>query len=314
MEKQKNGIGALLGWIFGVIFIMIGISEIRGEIFLGITTLLLGVYLLPPATQQLEKRANINLKGWRKLAGFMGGFVFMAVVAAIFDTSEPAPTVIEPVKNVKVTETIATKTAKTEAPDEVEPAEIKEDEQKLEEVIEVKEEEPDPIVIDAELIEQLQREIDSINEGVSFDNFYDNVLGIQMGVGLFGTWAIIIENGEKSENPEANQLAKTLRQKVSQTQIAQFPKLRKAYGAIVKQQVWEHNVEVDVFGNANGTIQFTSYIFADNGNKKMIQEIAGDMLRLLRFDQSRYKWYKGDDEYTYFTLNSELDSKVMVIK
>ena len=88
MEKQKNGIGALLGWIFGIIFIIIGISEITGEFLFGITTILLGVYLLPPATKELEKRANINLKGWRKLVGFLGGFVGMAMIAAIFSTAE----------------------------------------------------------------------------------------------------------------------------------------------------------------------------------------------------------------------------------
>lgn len=313
MEKKKNGIGALFGWIFGVIFIMVGISEIREEIFLAITSLLLGVYLIPPATEQLEKRANINLKGWRKLAGFMGGFVFMAMVAAIFDTSDPVTTTLKPVNSVAIVEPITTLPPKTEPvitpTPEVVPVEIKE------ETIEVVEEaEPEPVVVDAELLERLNREIKSLDEGVDFTGFYNDALGIQMGAALFGTWALMVEEGEQSQNPEAQALAKTLRRKVSQFQTVQFPKLRKAYGSVVREQVWEHNVEVNVYGNANGIIQFTGYVFADNGNKKMIQEIVRDMLKLLRYDQSRFKWYKGDSEYTYFTLNSALDREVIKIE
>jgi hypothetical protein len=277
------------------------------------------VYLLPPATAQLEKRANINLKGWRKLAGFIGGFVFMAMVAAIFSTAEDA--VSPPVAQqatvpqiVERTETAVDNESAKEIKDVTEvPVEKTPEPPEAAEVIE----EPiiaEILVIDAELIERLNREIESLDEGVDFTGFYDNALGIQMGAALFGTWALMVEEGEQSKNPEGQALARKLKQKVSRFQTVQFPKLRKAYGSVVREQVWEHNVEVSVYGNANGIIQFTGYVFADNGNKKMIQEIVSDMLKLLRYDQSRFKWYKGDDEYTYFKLNTALDSKVMIIK
>ena len=320
MKQSKNGIGKVLGWFFGIIFIISGITELKDEFIFGLTMIILGAYLVPPVTAKVSEITKIDLSGWRKLVGFLMGFIGMAIIAAIFSTAEDitTPPVAEPVIITKTQEKIETAAVVTEPTSgQKEIAEVpKEAVTEIDEVDEVSEEPnaTEPVAVDAELIERLNREIKSLNEGVDFSGFYDNVLGIQMGAALFGTWAIMIEEGEQSQNPEAQALAKKLRQKVSQFQVVQFPKLRQAYGKAVREQVWEHNVEVDVFGNANGTIQFTGYVFADNGNKKMIQEMLYEMLILLRFDQSRFKWYRADDEYTYFTLDSALDSKVQIIK
>lgn len=37
------------------------------------------------------------------------------------------------------------------------------------------------------------------------------------------------------------------------------------------------------------------------------------MLVLLRFDRANFKWYEYDDEYTYWTIESNVDSKVVRI-
>jgi hypothetical protein len=39
-----------------------------------------------------------------------------------------------------------------------------------------------------------------------------------------------------------------------------------------------------------------------------------DMLKLLRFNRINFKWYKYDDEYTYWQIESLPDSKIQILK
>lgn len=74
---------------------------------------------------------------------------------------------------------------------------------------------------------------------------------------------------------------------------------RKLYVEKLKNELWEHNVEVDVSGK---TITFIGGMFADNGSIKQFQESVATPLSILGFKQVRYKWIKHADEYTYYDL------------
>jgi hypothetical protein len=74
---------------------------------------------------------------------------------------------------------------------------------------------------------------------------------------------------------------------------------RKLYVEKLKNELWEHNVEVEVSGM---TITFIGVMFADNGSIKQFQESAATPLSILGFKQVRYKWIKRADEYTYYDL------------
>lgn len=74
---------------------------------------------------------------------------------------------------------------------------------------------------------------------------------------------------------------------------------RKLYVEKLKNELWEHNVEIEINGK---TITFISGMFANNSNIKQFQGSAASTLTILGFKQVRYKWIKHADEYQYFDL------------
>ncbi|MDR6760331.1 hypothetical protein J2Y38_000510 [Flavobacterium sp. 2755] len=160
-------------------------------------------------------------------------------------------------------------------------------------------------------IAQLKREIVSIEEGVNFSTYRNTVEATQMELVLFAAWAKNINEALSSENDEVKTLGKELEKKVKNIQIKEFPVLRKAYAKAVYHKLWEQNIETQVLGNKNKTIQFTGGYFANNGNKAQTQQTLQEALKMFRFSKVNYKWYKYDDEYTYYEIDSPNDSELM---
>lgn len=160
-------------------------------------------------------------------------------------------------------------------------------------------------------IEQLEREIKSIKNGVDFSTYRGTIDALQMELILFGTWANIITENEKSEEPKIKGLVKQLRQKVTRLQTKQFPIMRKEYAKVVANKLWENDIEVSANGTGRKYINFTGGIFAANKNKKDFQTELHEILTMFRFKQSRYRWYKGADEYTYYTIYEGKDTDLV---
>ena len=148
--------------------------------------------------------------------------------------------------------------------------------------------------------EQFERELKSINEGIEFSKYRESIESMQIELVLFGTWANLIEEGENSDNPELKSLAKKLKSKVINIQATEFPKLRKEYAKVVAKKMWENDIEVSANGTGSRYINFTGGIFAGNKNKQDFQNQLHEVLTMFRFKQSRYRWYEGEDEYTYW--------------
>lgn len=159
--------------------------------------------------------------------------------------------------------------------------------------------------------EQLKREIKSINNGVDFSTYRGTVDALQMELVLFGTWADIIKKGENSDDPEIQKLAKQLKPKVVNLQVREFPRLRKEYADVVAKKMWENDIEVYANGTGNRYINFTGGLFAANKNKKDFQDQLHEILTTFRFNQSRFRWYEGADEYTYWTIFQGKDSELV---
>lgn len=160
-------------------------------------------------------------------------------------------------------------------------------------------------------IAQLKREIASIEEGVNFSTYRNTVEATQMELVLFAAWAKTINEALSSENDEVKTLGKELEKKVKNIQIKEFPVLRKAYAKAIYHKLWEQNIETQVLGNKNKTIQFTGGYFANNGNKAQTQQTLQEALKMFRFSKVNYKWYKYDNEYSYYEIDSPNDSELM---
>jgi len=164
---------------------------------------------------------------------------------------------------------------------------------------------------ESDLNEQLKREIASIDKGIDFTEYQESIESIQIEIALFGVWSNIINEAAISENQEIKNLGIELEKKTKKIQTKEFPILRKAYGKIVHKKLWVENIETEVFGKGNKTIQFTGGIFANNKNKQETQETLSEVLHMLRFKRANYKWYKYDDEYTYYELQSKNDDELV---
>lgn len=156
--------------------------------------------------------------------------------------------------------------------------------------------------------EQLEREIKSIDDGIKFAEG-STIESLQMDIIIFASWSKIIKEAEDSEDTEINDLGKKLNSKVSKIQIQEFPNLRKQYAKIVSNKMWENDIEVYANGTGKNYINFTGGVFAANKNKKDFQTQVHEVLKMFRFKQSRYRWYKGEDEYTYYTIYEGKDSE-----
>jgi len=132
----------------------------------------------------------------------------------------------------------------------------------------------------------------------------------QITAAIFKAYAAIISEGKKSSDKAILNLTNQLEKKVIISQQKNFPKIRRAYYEFIKEKLWENDVDVNLSGSGNTTIHFTGAYFASNKNIKSTQEALHEMLTLLRFKQTQYRWYKGQDEYTYYAIESPKDNVI----
>jgi hypothetical protein len=159
---------------------------------------------------------------------------------------------------------------------------------------------------------KISNSIKSIEGGDDLtENEMSSATEFQIAVAMFQSFATTIKEGKESNDKEIAKLTNDLEKKVIASQQKNFPKLRLAYYKFIKNTLWEHDVEVSLSGNGNTNIKFTGAYFAANKNIKTTQEALSEMLKSLRFKQTQYRWYSGQDEYTYYTITSPKDNDIV---
>ncbi len=159
--------------------------------------------------------------------------------------------------------------------------------------------------------EQLSGELKDAKVFKAGSEFRDEVTSLQYEIILFGAWNNLIKRAENHPDKEIQQIGKNLKAQAIRIQRSEFPALRKNYGEILRNKLWEQNIEVRTFGSGNSTIEFTAGMFANNKNKADFQNLLSENFHLFRFKKVNYKWYKYDDEYTYYTIKSSNDSELV---
>lgn len=160
-------------------------------------------------------------------------------------------------------------------------------------------------------IDQLKRELESINKGVDFSSYRGTIDALQLELLLFGAWAKLIKESDEIENSEISSLNKSLKSKVEIMQVREFPILRKEYTKFVANKMWENDIDVYSNGSGNKYINFSGGIFAANKNKQDFHNQLNEVLSMFRFKQARYRLDKGADEYTYWTMFEGKDSELV---
>lgn len=163
--------------------------------------------------------------------------------------------------------------------------------------------------LDADLYWMMETEMESIDILFKSERYDGSIDDIWQEYFLFEGWGDRIREGEVSENEKNKELVNKFKAKVKGIQEKEFPVMRKRYGDQLAKKMWEHDIYVDVSGVGNRVITFTGAVFAANANKKEYQEMIGKDLRSLGFKESRYKWYKGDKEYTRYVMGVQEDGE-----
>ncbi len=157
----------------------------------------------------------------------------------------------------------------------------------------------------------LIRELESFEKGIDFSSYSGSNESLQIEIVLFSEWWKLIERSEHYEDKEVMKLSKQLKNKVQYNQEKELPRIRKKYCKIVKDAMWEHDIDVEM--TSDNIINITGYIFSRNKNIKDFQIKLNENLKLFRFKQSRYRSYDEELEYTYYTTYDGLDSDPLII-
>ena len=157
-------------------------------------------------------------------------------------------------------------------------------------------------------ISQLNKDIDSYESAnyIGKGKAKSNVEGAEqlnvwrasiIGYGPSATWSDSI--------PILLNLAKT---KLIKIQRAEFPKYRADFAINIDELLWENDIDAKALGKSNDILELTGGLFATNRGKKQIQESLYESLLRLRFKKVIYKWYKGQNDFSYYKVDSDPDS------
>jgi hypothetical protein len=161
---------------------------------------------------------------------------------------------------------------------------------------------------------QIERELVSVRDGFDGSTYRGSTDAVNMEVVLFGTWGKVIGEARSHALTESEKAKVTeLRGLISQIQIREFPRMRAAWAEKMRTAMWEHDVSFTTGGTASRTIRLSASIFASNANIQQVQQGISEQLTLLRFRRVEYRWYRGADDYQYYTLQPPPDGAVREI-
>lgn len=104
---------------------------------------------------------------------------------------------------------------------------------------------------------------------------------------------------DKRASVPIDYIIKTSRSKLNQV----LPLYRKAFANNLANALWEKDIYVTSSGSLNTVLNLTGGIFAANANISDMQKMLNEDVRHFGFKQVRYRWYKGAEEYTSYTIN-----------
>jgi hypothetical protein len=282
----------IIKWFVGITLGLAGLgSMLMGGlgIISGLLLICGGLVCMPPSLSMVEAKLNTKLSSGLKYAIVIGCWVLGVLIAPKDSTkTQKSDKTALADKNMTSKDNNTTQSSAPKEPEKSASEKLK---------------------------EQLERELrsDAFTKGLETDTYRGTVEALQMELVLFNLWANTIQEGEAS-NEENKKLASSLRKKVIAMQVAEFPKLRKAYVDIIANKLWEENITVTVQGNGNTVINLTGGLFANNKNIKQTQETIDEVVKMFRFKQIRYRWYKGENEYTYYDLKVPKDNESVELK
>jgi len=172
---------------------------------------------------------------------------------------------------------------------------------------------PGTVAYDSLQKERLETELKSFEKPFVDSAYQGSTISLAIEGAIFTDWANLIKKADSTNNEAIKKMALTLKEKVSALQVKQFPKMRKEYARIMANKVWENDVYVSIEDPRSTVLNITGSVFVTNKNISEIEQKISDDIIWLRFKDIRYRWYKGQDEYTHYDIKSPSDADVLSI-
>lgn len=158
--------------------------------------------------------------------------------------------------------------------------------------------------------------LDTINNSIEdLEDFiwkYDTILNIFASIWTLDWYWKITKDYLENENQEIRTLAETLKEKLIEKQIEEFPKFRKAYWELMNEKLWVENMKVRTSENpstGNRTISYVSVLYYNNQNIQDSIDWVKEELGLLRFNKVNFEKSEYDTSKTY-TLKVKNDDEL----
>ncbi|PIB28899.1 hypothetical protein BFP77_08255 [Maribacter sp. 4U21] len=158
-------------------------------------------------------------------------------------------------------------------------------------------------------IDNLNAQIERFEKGMDWDGFKSSFEGLESEVMILSSYANTIEAAQMYDT--LTPVINDFKRKIATVQKKEYPAMRKAAATIFKDKLWVEDIEVSINGTGNTIINFSGGIFAANRNKQEFQQEVQELLKKLRFKEARYRWYKEDNEYTYWKLETPKDEELV---
>ncbi len=147
--------------------------------------------------------------------------------------------------------------------------------------------------------ETLGREIASLGANPKLTTVPDSDAGLLISLAAIGARAEIYNSAPSNMSPEHMKLREKYRSLAEAYQRDAFPKLRKAKAAILRNKMWENNIEVSAFGSRSEKLKLVGGMFAANKNKQIAHQTMILDMRFLRFKSDHYFWYSGSESVSW---------------
>ena len=96
-EVKKLTLGGILGWIFGLFFVLVGLASFPSSFIAGISCLVISAVLLPPVNRIFREKMNFEVSTGLKIVIIIICFIIFSITAETEDKTPVAPsTPIEP--------------------------------------------------------------------------------------------------------------------------------------------------------------------------------------------------------------------------
>lgn len=160
------------------------------------------------------------------------------------------------------------------------------------------------------LIKSIQDELTIIEKGIDYSQYRGSLSSIKKELKMFNKWSKIIEDNQTDSSKEVKKILGKFKNKVISNQVKEFPILRKEFSMVIGSIGLKDDIEVISFGPKNTNIKFIGSYYALKSNISLNHSKISSVLGYLRFKKAQYLWFKYDEDYVTYKIESSKDNEI----